>query len=135
MRYSRKLTQQVIQLITLDEIFAHKFYREDCIQTEYGFLVKDLTIIKNRNLEEMIIVDNSTSSFVMQIQNGIPIIPFFCKRDDLELIKLRNFLLNLHAAWESGLQIPKILSDYFCFEKYGNSKNLDDLYSSLFRTS
>lgn len=114
------------------QIFGHKFYRGDCIQTEYGFLVKDLNIIKNRKLEEMIIVDNSTSSFMTQVQNGIPIIPFFCKRDDLELIKLRNFLLNLHTAWESGLAVPKILKQYFCFEKYSGCESLDDIYIKIF---
>lgn len=97
--------------------------------------MKDLSIIKNRNLDEIVIVDNSTSSFIKQIHNGVPIIPFFCKKDDIELIKLSNFLLNLHNAWESGFSIPKMLRSYFAFDRYIGTESDVEVYQKIFNFS
>jgi hypothetical protein len=43
----------------------------------------------------MIIVDNSVLSFAFQIENGIPILPYYDK-DDLELKFLSNYLNSIH---------------------------------------
>jgi CTD small phosphatase-like protein 2 len=37
--------------------------REDCMVTRNGFYLKDLRILKDRELENIIIVDNLTHSF------------------------------------------------------------------------
>jgi len=37
--------------------------RENCMETKNGFYIKDLRIIKNRELKNMIIVDNLSHSF------------------------------------------------------------------------
>jgi CTD small phosphatase-like protein 2 len=47
--------------------------------------VKDLRIFKNRNLKDIILVDNAGYSFGFQINNGIPIIPFYNNKKDREL--------------------------------------------------
>jgi len=44
-------------------IFSHRLYRESCIQSADGILIKDLSIIKNRNIEEILLVDNAAYSF------------------------------------------------------------------------
>ena len=51
-------------------------YRDSCIQTEEGIYVKDLRIIANWSLKDIVIVDNAVYSFAFQLDNGIPIIPF-----------------------------------------------------------
>lgn len=38
--------------------------------------VKDLRVI-NRNLSDMILIDNAAYSYSFQLDNGIPIIPFY----------------------------------------------------------
>lgn len=38
--------------------------------------VKDLRIIKDRNLKDVVLVDNSTVSFAFNLDNGIPIRAF-----------------------------------------------------------
>lgn len=54
--------------------------------------IKDLRIFKNRDLKDMIIVDNAVYSFGAQLANGVPIIPFKDDKDDREFIMLMNYL-------------------------------------------
>ena len=51
----------------LDYIDPHnnitlRLFRENCIKTDHGY-IKDLRIFINRNIKDLIIVDNSTISF------------------------------------------------------------------------
>jgi len=50
--------------------------------------IKDLRIISNRSLSEMIIVDNQITSFAYQMQNGVPIIPWVGDMCDNQLVGL-----------------------------------------------
>ncbi len=43
----------------------------------------------------MVIIDNAAYSYGWQIENGIPIIPFYDKKEDKELIELEKYLKNL----------------------------------------
>ena len=45
------------------ELIEHRLYRDSCMQTEEGVYIKDLRIIKNRNLRDLVIVDNAVYSF------------------------------------------------------------------------
>jgi CTD small phosphatase-like protein 2 len=54
--------------------------------------VKDLRILNNRNLKDLVIVDNSVYSFAFQIDNGIPIIPFYEDKEDEEMLHLIYYL-------------------------------------------
>ena len=42
-------------------------HRKNCLETINGFKIKDLRIIKNRSLEDIIIVDNLVHSFGLQL--------------------------------------------------------------------
>ena len=57
-------------------------HRKNCMETNKGFFIKDLRIIKNRDLKNMIIVDNLVHSFGLQIENGIPILDFTNNKND-----------------------------------------------------
>ena len=48
--------------------------RENCMVTRNGFYLKDLRILKDRKLKDVIIVDNLAHSFGFQLSNGIPIL-------------------------------------------------------------
>jgi len=50
--------------------------------------VKDLRILKNRDLSKVVIVDNCPATYLFQKNNAIPIISFFDDKADTELIKL-----------------------------------------------
>jgi len=45
------------------ELFQHRLYRESCIKTTDNVYIKDLRVIKNVNLKDMILVDNAIYSF------------------------------------------------------------------------
>ena len=67
--------------------------RENCLQTKNGFFIKDLRVINNRELKNMIIVDNLSHSFGFQIDNGIPILEFHNDKKDKELKYLLDYLM------------------------------------------
>jgi len=53
-----------------------------------------LRIFKNRSKKKLILIDNSCFSFCNNLNNGIPIIPFYNDKCDTELIKLEKFIMN-----------------------------------------
>ena len=63
------------------------------MQTKSGFFIKDLRILNNRDLKDLVIVDNMPHSFGFQIDNGIPILEWFNDKDDTELKHLTRYLL------------------------------------------
>lgn len=67
------------------DLIQYRLYRESCIQTKEGVYIKDLRIIKNRQMQNVCIVDNAVYSFGFQLDNGIPIIPFYDDPNDEEL--------------------------------------------------
>lgn len=73
------------------QIFKMRLYRESCINTPIG-PVKDLRILKNRNLRDIILVDNNLISQAYQLENAIPIYSWYGDVLDTELVKLTGFL-------------------------------------------
>lgn len=43
-------------------------------------------------IERIVLVDNFISAFALQIQNGIPILPFYDDKSDTQLEKLQKFI-------------------------------------------
>lgn len=73
------------------EIFEHRLYRENCVLSRYG-LIKDLRVIKNRSLKDIVIIDNNCLSFSLNLNNGVPILPFYDNLKDDELTHLMFYL-------------------------------------------
>lgn len=81
------------------ELIKYRLYRHNCVKVkmENEFIyVKDLRIFNNVKMEDMIIIDNSVLSFAFQLENGIPILPFYDNKDDIELKFLANYLGNIY---------------------------------------
>ena len=76
----------------------HRLFRDSCIQTEEGIYIKDLRVIANRNLNDIILVDNAAYSFGYQVENGIPILPFYDSPEDKELKHLMTYLKAMATA-------------------------------------
>ena len=69
----------------------HRLYRSHCIPID-GIYVKDLRILADRNIKDLVIVDNAAYSFAFQISSGIPIVSWYADMDDRELHKLIDYL-------------------------------------------
>lgn len=77
------------------KLISHRLYRNNCIQTKIGeeqIYVKDLRVLYGVDLSEVIIIDNCILSFVFQMDNGIPILPYYDNKNDRELIFLMKYL-------------------------------------------
>ena len=62
------------------------------METEEGVYIKDLRIIRNRELKDVVIIDNAVYSFGFQLDNGIPILPFYDDKEDEEMLHLVYYL-------------------------------------------
>ena len=89
-----------------------RLFRDSCIMLEEGILIKDLRIIENRDLEDIITVDNSLHCYGFNLDNAIPIIPFFDDKNDTELKNLELFLINL----SNSKNLKEIISKFFFYD-------------------
>lgn len=79
------------------ELIHHRLYRDHCIFVDQN-PVKDLRIIKNRNLKDIVIVDNCAFCFGYQVENGIPIIAWTDDKLDIELYNLIHYIKQLASV-------------------------------------
>ena len=70
---------------------SYILHRSHCVEVDGGF-VKDLRVVGNRRLQNLIVLDNSILSFAAQLDNGIYIPPFLGDAEDRELKPVTNFL-------------------------------------------
>lgn len=113
------------------EIIQYFLSREQCILTKEGLFIKDLRVIGNRNIEDIILVDNAAYSFALQINNGIPILPFYDDKSDRELVYLTKFLINLVNC----TNVRHKLKEYFKIERYVETRDSLELVRRLFRNN
>ena len=109
-------------------LISYRMYRDQCIMTEEGVHIKDLRVIGNRELKDMVLVDNAVYSFGYQIENGIPIIPYYDNKSDMELRFLTDYLkslLTLDDLRDYNAQFFK-LDQYYDFDT--PEKALEELY-------
>ncbi len=85
----------VIDLLDPDKtLFSKRLFRNSCIKTDVGLFIKDLRVL-NCDLKSTVIVDNAIFSFAFQLDNGIPIIPFYDDKEDKIMPKIRDYLISL----------------------------------------
>lgn len=98
-------------------LIQYRMYRHDCVSVKLDgdtIYVKDLRVIRNVDMKDMIIIDNSVMSFAFQLENGIPILPYYDNPEDTELNFLTNYLKNISK--EQDLRVEnnsKFRMDYF----------------------
>jgi len=73
------------------DLIHHRLYRDSWIPVE-GVFIKDLRVIENRNLKDVVIVDNAVYCFGYQLENGIPIITWNDDPNDKELFNLVEYM-------------------------------------------
>ena len=72
------------------EYIRHRLYRRNCIEIHENIYAKDMRIV-NRELSQMVLVDNAPYSYIFQLENGIPVLPFY-QGEDGELVMLERYL-------------------------------------------
>lgn len=118
-----------------NEYFKYRLYRHHCStimidkQTRY---LKNLEVIQDISLKDMIIIDNSVFSFAFQLDNGIPIIPYYNAQTDTELFFLSYYLnaissyYDLREANRKNINLNEYNSINFNFQlekKFKETKN------------
>ena len=67
----------IIDYLDEQNVVVKRMFRNNCSQLSNGVYTKDLNVIKGREKKDLIIVDNAVYSFLIDIDNGIPILPFY----------------------------------------------------------
>ena len=73
------------------DLVHHRLFREHCYETVGGTYVKDLRVL-NRDLSQVVLVDNAAYSYAFQLDNAIPILPYYQGKNDFELKALQHYL-------------------------------------------
>lgn len=84
-----------------NQFITYRMFRDSCIETEERIFIKDLRIFGNRNFDDLVIVDNACYSYCFQLENGIPIVPYFNGKKDTELIELAAFLTSFSNNYDN----------------------------------
>ncbi|CAD8182997.1 unnamed protein product [Paramecium pentaurelia] len=80
-----------------NKLISHRYFRDSCILTTGGMYTKDLRIF-DRPLSQMVLVDNASYSYAWQLDNGIPIVPFYDNKEDKELLGLQSYLMGMRGV-------------------------------------
>ena len=80
----------LLDIIDKGKNIKYRLYREHCNFVN-GVFIKDLKRL-NRNLKDVIIIDNSPLAYAFDVDNGLPILSWFDNREDKELINLQPLL-------------------------------------------
>ena len=95
---NKQYADSIIDLIDPEKKWIdYRVYRNKCIRQERKY-VKDLRIFKNRDLKNMIMIDNSIISFANHLNNGIHISNYFGSSSDSELQSLLPILIALASV-------------------------------------
>lgn len=89
------------------KVVSHKFFRKNCTEQE-GVYIKDLAKLE-KDLRNVVLLDNNIYSYAFQRENGIPIRSWYGDYNDIELYKLVPLLKNLSGFYDVRTEIPKFV--------------------------
>lgn len=106
--YATSMISEVIE--ENDDFFDYVLTREHClVDKKNGITVKDLEILMgNRNLKDIVIVDNSAKCYLKHIENGIPIPTYNGNNNDKLLLLLKNYLQTKILKCDDVREILKV---------------------------
>lgn len=81
----------IVDYIDQKRLISYRYFRDSCWKSEEGFYVKDLRVI-DRDLKNVLLVDNAAYSYCFQLDNGVPVVPFYDNKADLELKSLVGYM-------------------------------------------
>ena len=126
---NRTYVNKILEFLDPEHIyFNYRLYQEHCYKFTINdkiYFTKNLNIFKNiANLKDIIIVDCSVLGFGFFLENGIPIIPFYDYKEDVELTILSYYLVNISSNYDLRLALKRDmkLDDYLEDAKKKNEK-------------
>ena len=100
-----------------NKLIKFRLYRNNCINFNDWFTVKDLRIFNNVDLKKIVLLDNSMYSFASQINNGILINTFINDKSDNELYNALEYLIKYIYPAED---IRDVNERFFSFQQIMN---------------
>lgn len=85
------------------------------------YLIKDIANLSNRNINDIVAVDDNLSPFSHVLSNVVPILPFRENRNDTELLKLIPFLKYVSRLEDH----QEFLQQYFKLDALAASPNFE----------
>lgn len=79
-------------------------------------------------MKDMILVDNAFYSFAFQLNNGLPILPFYYDKRDTELQDLTEFLKEIYQVPDIKEEIKK----RFRMESWGKYETPQEVITRVF---
>ena len=101
-----------------NKLIKFRLYRNNCINFNDTFTIKDLRIFPYIDLKNVVLLDNSMYSFAAQINNGILINSFFDDKKDNELQNAFEYLIKYILPAED---VREINEQFFNFKQIINS--------------
>jgi len=101
----------IIDIIDTKKVIKKRFFRNDCIylnNSETFSYIKDLEKLE-KNYNDIVIIDDNVSSFILQKENGIPIKSWRGDKKDIELLKLIPILKNLSGFYDVRTEIKQFV--------------------------
>jgi TFIIF-interacting CTD phosphatase-like protein len=119
MIFTRRCPDETVEITKLldstGRLFTCTLHEGHCLPTKSGLLLKDLRLIRKRDISRILVVDSIVQSYGFYIPNLIPLIEWNGEKDDTELSNIFEYLrtaaMNYDIVeWnEQSLNIIKIL--------------------------
>ena len=101
-------SKSLIEILDKNKVIIQVLNREHCLNIQ-GTSLKDLSIF-NKDLKDIIIIDNNPVSYSLNKNNGIPILTWIDNPNDQELLKLIPILKYLSKVKDVRPIINKIVN-------------------------
>ena len=97
----------LLDILDKNNDIKFRLFRENCTYIN-GTYIKELKRL-NRNLKDLVIVDNSPLAYTFDIDNGLPIKTWYDDKNDTELYKIINILEFLSTTNDVRYYIKKFV--------------------------
>ena len=116
-------TRNLVNLITkkCGPLISYVFSEDHCIRIHNCPLFKCIRLLsKDRNLNNVTMIDSNVRNYVLSLSNGIPINPYHGDNKDNELIYLAKYLRFLVSKKDIQMQIQSDFAGYLIKEQESN---------------